>query len=247
MARVIQYVAPNASLAESPRAATAWEQAGRRLGPLANESAQFQREAGTAQAQGIKQQAWPFDIARLYEERAAAATTQTGGTTRLRGGRAGADHSAVSGSHIGLPDNSSDLAGLGQISRGAGALGRALRDGGLALADRTGEAMTLENGELVSSSQAKKLFAELNSKLDKDTSDNTKELVNTRDWWTRYNMSDPQGMYQTNQSQTSSQSYESSLSAPPVPGEPEKGFWSDLSNWIGGAGLPSSTESWSNQ
>src|SRR5712671_127553 len=104
MPRIAQYNAPTEALTESTRGSQAWEQAGRRLGPLYNETAQFQKEQGTAYAQGIKQLTWPYDIARLRMAQASAGgvSFRVTDSTAGRGGRAAPSHDAV-----------------GQISRGA--------------------------------------------------------------------------------------------------------------------------------
>src|ERR1700737_1245383 len=127
MPRIEQYTAPTVNLTESTRGTAAWEQTGRRLGPLYNEAATFEKQQGADLAQEIKDQEWPFDIAKLLAAENAVGGIHFGG----RGG-IGEDTSAIGGSHIGLPDNSGDA--VRQVSRGMGALGRALNDGGYAMA-----------------------------------------------------------------------------------------------------------------
>src|SRR5229473_3574695 len=100
MARIIQYNAPTETLTESTRGAAAFEQAGRRLGPLYNETAIFQRDQGKITAQGYKELTWPFDIAKLQE--AQTATTSRGGRA---GNISGLANRGTSTGRIGLPDN----------------------------------------------------------------------------------------------------------------------------------------------
>ncbi len=135
MPRIAQYTAPIEKLTESTRGTAAFEQAGRRLGPLYNEAATFEKQQGADTAQEIKDQEWPFDIAKLL------AAQNAGSRISWHGKGIGEDTSAIGGSYIGLPDNSGDPAN--QISRGAGALGSALSDGGYAMSTSTGD------GELV--------------------------------------------------------------------------------------------------
>src|SRR5476649_2491611 len=76
MANIKTYTAPLESLTESDKGGQAWSQAGRRLGPLYNEAAQFTREAGKLAADN-KAQLWPFDILELYQKQAAEAAKNT--------------------------------------------------------------------------------------------------------------------------------------------------------------------------
>jgi len=154
MPRIAQYTAPIEKLVESTRGTAAFEQAGRRLGPLYNEAATFQKQQGEAQAQQIKDQAWPFDIAKLL-------ASQNHGF-HIGGRGVGEDKSALSGSHIGLPDNSGD-----QIVNGIGALGAALRDGGYAMAGsaKAPPIMTENGGNLVTLAEDTKLDGLYNTEL----------------------------------------------------------------------------------
>src|SRR5712691_4830964 len=79
MAKIVQYNAPTEALSESTRGMAAWEQAGRRLGPLFNEQAKFQQEQGAIEAQRIKDLAWPYDFVKMEEARAARTTGGGGG------------------------------------------------------------------------------------------------------------------------------------------------------------------------
>lgn len=172
MPRITPYVAPVGNVSESTRGDAAWEQAGRRLGPLYNEAAQFQRQEGALAAQGIKQKIWPYDIARLLETQGHSGG---GGGGRLRGGSSStlADRGTSTG-RIGLPDNGG---AVNQIMHGAGALGRALGDGGYQLATaKEPEDMTLEGGRLVTSDQSRKILNEYNTMLDKRSSEYAQQL-----------------------------------------------------------------------
>src|SRR5712691_8253039 len=151
MAKIVQYQAPTETLSESTRGMAAWEQAGRRLGPLYNEQAKFQNEQGAIEAQKIKDLQWPYDFVKMEEARA----------TRTGGGGVGwkvTDPSTRGRGTLGSPYDAT-----GQISRGAGTLGRALSDGGYALAAATGEDQTLVGGVLMPASLAAKAAMELNA------------------------------------------------------------------------------------
>jgi hypothetical protein len=189
MPRIAQYNAPTEALTESTRGAAAFEQAGRRLGPLYNEAATFQKEQGAAEAQGIKQSLWPYNIARLL-----ATQDNAGGVGARVSGLQGA---GTNRSKIGLPDNGTD-----QISKGAGALGNALRDGGYTLATaRPGDILTEEGGRLITQKQSQDLFNKYNTDLDTRGSDYMKQMDATQAYWQKYNNTNP---YATDQSLNSS-------------------------------------------
>src|SRR5712691_4758837 len=82
MPRIAEYTAPTENLTESTRGSQAWEQAGRRIGPIFNEAAQFQKEQGAIEAQRIKNLTWPYDILKLQEAQAATAANK-GGSARI--------------------------------------------------------------------------------------------------------------------------------------------------------------------
>src|ERR1700693_5060663 len=88
MPNIKTYTAPIENLTESPRGSAAWTQAGRRLGPLYNEAAQFAREAGKLAANN-KAELWPFSILELYQKNAAAeaaASSKKAGGVKIAGG-----------------------------------------------------------------------------------------------------------------------------------------------------------------
>jgi len=161
MPKIVEYTAPTTNLTESTRGTQAWEQAGRRLGPLYNEAATFEKQQGADLAQEIKDQEWPFDIAKLLAE-------QNKGGFHIGGRGIGEDASAIGGNtRIGLPDNSGQaiLDGVhatAQISRGMGALGRALNDGGYRLASNAPVVQTEEGGNLVAAAQDDAYIAKYN-------------------------------------------------------------------------------------
>lgn len=220
MANIKTYDAPAFSLTESDKGGQAWSQAGRRLGPLYNEAAQFTREAGKLAADN-KAQLWPFDILELYQRQAAAAAKAAGGGVRIRvanGGRATNDFPNERFPNLAQVDDET-AAGNTQVSRGAGALGQALSDGGRAVSNRNpnalpppgssararmmreamayGEAltggggprMTLDQGALVPASG--KAMEQYQMERDKAVAGWTQDAVNTRDYWTRYQGGDP--------------------------------------------------------
>ena len=123
MPNIKTYDAPAFNLTESDKGGQAWSQAGRRLGPLYNEAAQFAREAGKLAADN-KAQLWPFDILELYQKQAAAAAK--GGGVRVRGS---IDPNSTFGD-VRFPDLAQ---ANGQVSQGAAALGQALNDCGQAM------------------------------------------------------------------------------------------------------------------
>jgi hypothetical protein len=174
MAKIVQYVAPTEALTESTRGTQAFEQAGRRLGPLYNESAVFEREQGALTAQGIKQLAWPFDIAKLL------ATEDVGGRVKVDTRSLNQDPGRGGGSP--------DLSSVGQMSRGAGALGNALRDGGYAAARKTAEPIVQDDkGNWVTASSAAKAAQQEANAAALDQQNQLNADVSTRDYWTKYN------------------------------------------------------------
>ncbi len=165
MPNIKTYTAPPASLTESDKGGQAWSQAGRRLGPLYNEAAQFMRESGKLAADN-KAQLWPFDILELYQRQQAAAARAGGGGVRVRGS---IDQNSAFGGY-GDPGM-----GNGQVSQGAAALGQALSDGGQAMSQKPrqkdpnvpagapGEDYTLDQGNIVTMSAARKAMQKYNS------------------------------------------------------------------------------------
>lgn len=176
MPSIPEYTAPNFDLNPSAVGASAWEQAGRRLGPLYNEAATFQQRQGAIAAQAEKQKMWPFDIQALYARRAvedaASAKAQVDrNTVNIRvanGGRTRDPFAESRALNDGWTPGYNDL---GQVSRGAAALGQAVADGGYGVAKGKpgapgapaggggGEDYTLLNGQFVSASDARKIDA----------------------------------------------------------------------------------------
>ncbi len=221
MANIRTYDAPNFSLTESDKGGQAWSQAGRRLGPLYNEAAQFTREAGKLNADN-KAQLWPFDILELYQRHAAEVAAAEaakaaggggggggGGRPRRGGGGGGGGGGEGGGGEGGGGEGGGGGSPNGQISRGAGALGDALNDGGQAMSRRPQQArpgappepMVLEGGNLVTRSASQKAFQQYQADKKEKVDQWTDDAVNTRNYWTRYNGGDPS---QTNQGGTSS-------------------------------------------
>jgi hypothetical protein len=192
MPNIKTYDAPNTTLTPSERGISAWEQAGRRLGPLYNEAAQFTREAGKLAANN-KAQLWPFDIMELYQrdaaekEKAAAAADKFNpniGKEPIKPDM-GAIH-AGGGGRYGDPN--------GQISNGAGALGQALGGGRQPSQGAFGappEDYTLAQGDLVSASSAKKAMAQYNSDTAQGGQDYQNQSINMNNYNTRYMGGDP--------------------------------------------------------
>ncbi len=199
MANIKTYTAAPFSLTESDKGGQAFSQAGRRLGPLYNEAAQFTREAGKLAADN-KAQLWPFDILELYQKNAAnAAKGGSGFRTKSGGDRGG---SAVSDfANERFPDLA---AANGQISTGAAALGQALSDGGQAVSRKPTqdqrqaaagapvEDMVLQQGELVTASAARRAMQEYNSGITKEMDTYRNNAINSNDYWQQYN-----GSFQT--------------------------------------------------
>jgi hypothetical protein len=107
MPNIKEYIAPKETLTQPAEGEQAWTMAGRRIGPLYNEAATFEKEAGKLQAEGLKEGLWPYNILKLYEEQNKAAA---GGGARGGGGggRARVDTSGID--RILRPDQMPDLA-----------------------------------------------------------------------------------------------------------------------------------------
>ena len=130
-----EYFAPNSDINPSSTGASSWEQTGRRLAPLYNEAAQFQTREGKLAAEAEKQKMWPFDILRLYQIRAtqAAKNAPGQGGFQVKGGGGNASDLSAPIEHPG-DGWSPGFNDLGQVSRGAAALGNAMSDGGYSAA-----------------------------------------------------------------------------------------------------------------
>lgn len=68
MPRIAQYEAPSTKISESNEGYSAWETAGRRIGPLLNQAAQDATKEGALQADAIKQSAWPLRFLALAQQ-----------------------------------------------------------------------------------------------------------------------------------------------------------------------------------
>lgn len=206
MPKFPEFLAPPETLTPSSAGANAWETAGRRLGPLYNAAASNEREAGQANARAFKQKLWPFDILELYERQAAreaAAAAPSGGGGGGGGGirvRGGVGGFPSAGTHYGPGFYDTD--GTNQIARGAGALGNMVSDGGYGSASRRGggggggtaaggsgdygEPYTIEKGEFVTMSDARKGMSKYNADRDEWVKTETDKLVDTQNYWDRY-------------------------------------------------------------
>lgn len=252
---IAEYVAPTVKLSMSPVGTAAWETAGRRIGPQYNEAASETKAAGEAQAQGYKALMWPYDILKLYEDYAKEPSAPTRGiSNRLGGGAVGTR----------APGSSYSPADHQQVSRGMGALGSALSDGGYQLARGTGSGRS-DPGYLASfgphgetyvdgvpvvqdangnpvytvSSAAQKALQQYNQALDKYEQQYTDQAVETQKYWTRYYGGDPN---QTDQSYnpTNAQEVLGNPGPPPVPDQPTS-FIDKLSQLFGGSSSPDAT------
>ena len=108
MAQFREYNAPDRELRPSEAGFSAFETAGRRIGPAYSQAAQDVREGGRITAQLLELRKWPFDMLALEQR------DQSGGGVRLGGGGRGGG----------------GLRGHNQLSAGAGALGRLYGGGG---------------------------------------------------------------------------------------------------------------------
>ena len=81
MPRIPEYFAPDRTLRPSDTGFSAFETAGRRIGPLYREAGQDMARIGELQRQGIEARRWPFDILALEQR------SQGGGGIRVRLGR----------------------------------------------------------------------------------------------------------------------------------------------------------------
>ena len=70
MPKIVQYTAPETKITPSDLGFSAWETAGRRIGPLYNEAAEDIKTGGQLQAKEIENQGWvlPFDRFRKFGE-----------------------------------------------------------------------------------------------------------------------------------------------------------------------------------
>lgn len=140
--KIKQFFAPTQELRSSPAAAAAWETAARRIGPAYQDIARNEKAQGQIAADLFKQELWPMNIAKLYEQQSRDALTGAASDARkLASQNIGFRVRGVNDTFGGPtetfsedPTRDFDAAGHAQVSRGAGALGRALGDGGYALA-----------------------------------------------------------------------------------------------------------------
>lgn len=141
MPTIPEYVAPAFDLNPTQTGASSWEQVGRRLAPLYNDAAQAQARKGALAAEAEKQKLWPYDIARLYQIRAAAAAKAAEkGAVNIRVRGAGDTFGGRTENFADFGESQTTGAvpsyqAVGQVSRGAAALGQLLSDGGYSAGD----------------------------------------------------------------------------------------------------------------
>lgn len=172
MPTIPEYYAPNTDLNPSATGVSAWEQAGRRIGPLYNEAATFKQREGALAAQAERQKMWPFDILQLYarrdaEDAAGRQAQKDRNTVNIRVANGGRASSLFAADNPGARYND-----LGQVSRGAAAIGQAVSDGGYGAAKGKpggappssgggfGDEYTLLNGQFVSAADARRIEAQ---------------------------------------------------------------------------------------
>lgn len=131
MPRIATFTAPEKEIRPTATGTSALELAGRRINPLYQEIARNEQAKGQIAVQQYKELLWPRDILALYENREKAA--KTGGFQGVRLKVAGGLDTGLSV----LDKNYGKGQGHGQVSRGAGALGYALSDGGYSLSNYT--------------------------------------------------------------------------------------------------------------
>lgn len=186
MATIPEYFSRENTINPSATGASAWEQAGRRIGPLYNEAASFRERQGRLAASAERQKLWPFDILRLYQIQATAAAQRAAAADRsgfrVQSGRGATGNASDFG-----PQATGEVLGrfddLGQVARGAAALASAVSDGGYGVAgssrgggggrgagaapsDGTGGEYTLYQGQFVSSEYGRRIDAESRAKAD---------------------------------------------------------------------------------
>jgi hypothetical protein len=240
MPSIPEYFAREDKLNPSSTGSSAFEQSGRRLGPLFNEAAQFKVREGNLAAQAYKQKMWPFDILRLYQIQASEAAKDSGGTSFRVANRPGATGNA---SDFDVPRYLTDgwtpgYDGVDQVSRGASALGNALRDGGYSVAQPQGRPKqpapdgpsggggggdySLFQGEFVSGADQRKLDQQYRADRDTSVRNTTNDLVNVKDYWSQYyGAGNPGGAYDPNTNQPVSVG--SGPIPPPIPDQPSSG------------------------
>lgn len=250
MPRIPTYVAPEQELRPSQTGAAALETAGRRINPLYQSIAENERRGGQIQAQEYKELLWPRDIIKLAEDRNAHTERSGGVRFHVAGGGSGFGGDTETFSD----DPTQDYAtyrGHGQISRGAGALGNALADGGYGLSSGTGSGYRSPSEETdytgnqdyygaysYNPSPAQIALDKYNKKMDAAVQSVTDQAVATRDYWTQY-YSGKGSQYQTDQ--TYNQAIRDSVTNQPPPIPPSSdtsssgGFWSGLKNFISGS------------
>ncbi len=263
MPNIKEYTAPNENLVPSALGTSSFLQIGRRLGPLYNEAATFQKQAAATIAGESKEQLWPYDILSLYAKSAANAPKTAFRVQAQRGG--GGSNDPISDFPLErMPDlaaanaQSGDAQSFGQIVQGAGALGMMLRGGGRGLSSRatatkdynnagqridpdTGLPLdnppgfspndqVLQNGELISYSQAQKAQAAYNANRDAAIATDTARLSGQADYWQRYYS----GGYNPSTGEPVSPSdVGAGAIPPPIPVSPASDGWS-ISGIIGG-------------
>lgn len=90
MAKIPVYVEPDREIHPEEKGFSAFETAGRRVGPAYNEAASLVRDQGRLTATIYKERMWPFDILDLYQQQAKDNPQPTGGINVRSGG--GADN-----------------------------------------------------------------------------------------------------------------------------------------------------------
>jgi hypothetical protein len=261
MPSIPEYTARETTFAPSPVGASAWEQAGRRIGPLYNEAATFREQQGRLAAEAQKQKMWPFDILRLYQiqataqAKAAANAPRTGFKVLDKPGATGSanDFDQPEALNSGWTPGYNDL---GQVSRGAAALGNAVSDGGYGVAGPSrakgggvppaadpagGSDYTLYQGQFVSSAYGQKLDAEARAN---DAKELNKYGTNLSDYYSQYygyqpvpegNKDPSQGPAGNPVPNMTVPGYAPSTATGGYGGyEAQPGFFQSLGNWITG-------------
>jgi hypothetical protein len=134
MARITEYITPNFDLNPSDRGSGSWSSTARRLNAYYGEVAQSQRAQGTLAAQAEKLKLWPFDILNLYNAQARGSAAAGGGGLSAARRSSGEGFGGPTQSFADFGEAATSYGpgfqGVGQVSRGAAALGGLLSDGG---------------------------------------------------------------------------------------------------------------------
>ncbi len=209
MPKIVEYTAGNTKLTPEARGSNAWQTTGRHIQGMYDSIA-------TSKRQEAKAKLWPFDIADLYLKEKKASSSEGGGFNLGGGGGKGRG----SGGH-------------GQVSRGAGALGDALADGGEIFGPPTKE-LSQELARYNNKAKWDKELDAYNKSTLADAQSAADAVSKTQDYWTRYYGADTSGIGTNPYTGERGQFGSRPVPPPPIPAaEDTSGGWFEgLRNWF---------------